>query len=96
MALYCTEQVEMDALVMEGGKLGVGGVAAVTSVKNPVLLARSLTHCTLLQTTLSSLHCSTHYTAPNNTTHHTVPHITAPNTLTYSTGECWSGPRTPW
>ena len=42
----------MDALVMEGGKLGVGGVAAVTSVKNPVLLARSLTHTTLPQTTL--------------------------------------------
>jgi len=33
-------QVEMDAMVMEGQELGVGAIACVRNVKNPVLLAR--------------------------------------------------------
>ena len=35
-------QVEMDAMVMEGSGLGVGAVAAVSTVRSPVLLARSV------------------------------------------------------
>jgi isoaspartyl peptidase/L-asparaginase-like protein (Ntn-hydrolase superfamily) len=30
----------MDAMVMEGAGLGLGAVAGVTAVRNPVLLAR--------------------------------------------------------
>ena len=34
-------EVEMDAMMMEGDRLNSGAVACVSSVKNPIKLARS-------------------------------------------------------
>ena len=39
-------QIEMDAMIMEGAQLGVGAVAGVKTVANPVSLARKVMECT--------------------------------------------------
>ena len=39
-------QIEMDAMIMEGAQFGVGAVAGVKTVANPVSLARKVMECT--------------------------------------------------